>query len=379
MVTLLSAKPKGRYEAQGTRREVSGFRITTSGTSMYFYVLQALEAYIRAPFFYLCKMNEKQFAETCNNWASVGTPFLFIINYELDDFNIVRLEDAAKEELYYALDGQSNFTGSGILLRDNIKFEISPVPFHDYEEAFLKVRKHLFHGNSFLLNLTFPTKISSNLSLQEIFERSTARHKLFYKDQFVVFSPETFIRIKDGYIYSFPMKGTIDASIPGAERLLLENEKEIWEHNTIVDLIRNDLSMVAKDVEVRRFRYIDRILTYRKELLQVSSEIRGKLPLNWQKDLAEILIKLLPAGSICGAPKQKTLEIIAEAEGQRRGFFTGIFGIFNGTGLESAVMIRFIERTNDGLQFRSGGGITGHSDPLSEYRELIEKVYVPIV
>ena len=179
-------------------------------------------------------------------------------------------------------------------------------------------------------------------------------------------------------IYSYPMKGTIDASLPDAEEQLMKNEKELWEHNTIVDLIRNDLSMVSKDVELTKFRYIDRIKTHKGELLQVSSEIRGRLAESWKANLGEILIKLLPAGSISGAPKQKTLELISEAEKMERGYFTGIFGIFDGKELDSGVMIRYIEQNKDGLQFRSGGGITGHSQMENEYQEMIDKVYVPI-
>jgi len=86
-----------------------------------------------------------------------------------------------------------------------------------------------------------------------------AKYKLLFKNQFLVFSPETFVQIQDGVISSCPMKGTLDASIPNALQLLTDNPKEKAEHSTIVDLIRNDLSIVATDVRVRRFRYIEEI------------------------------------------------------------------------------------------------------------------------
>ena len=73
--------------------------------------------------------------------------------------------------------------------------------------------------------------------------------------------------------------------------------------------------MVSKNIEIVNFRYITKIKTHNKELLQVSSEIKGKLPENWKNDLGNILLKLLPAGSVSGAPKQKTLEIINENGG----------------------------------------------------------------
>jgi len=199
------------------------------------------------------------------------------------------------------------------------------------------------------------------------------------KDQFVVFSPEIFIRIEDYRITGFPMKGTIDAAIPEAEKIILEDKKEFYEHNTIVDLIRNDLAMVATGIRVNRFRYIERLHTNRKDLLQVSSEISGVLPANFLSQLGEIIFTLLPAGSVTGAPKGKTLQIIRNTETSDRGFYTGICGYFDGNSLDSAVMIRFIENTKKGMTFRSGGGITALSNVNDEYRELIDKVYVPVV
>jgi para-aminobenzoate synthetase component 1 len=229
------------------------------------------------------------------------------------------------------------------------------------------------------LNLTFPTKIECNLSLEEIFNRSEAKYKMLFKDQFVVFSPEIFIKIHDGMIFSHPMKGTIDASTPKAEERILNNSKELAEHVTIVDLIRNDLSMVAKNVSVKKFRYIEEIITHEKKLLQVSSEISGNMPENYNEKIGDIVFTLLPAGSICGAPKKKTLEIIKRAEKYNRSYYTGIFGYFDGHDLDSGVMIRFIENSLEGLIYKSGGGITVDSDVRTEYKELIDKVYVPIV
>jgi len=215
--------------------------------------------------------------------------------------------------------------------------------------------------------------------LKEIFYFSRAKYKLIYKDKFVVFSPECFVRINKGKIYSFPMKGTIDASLPGASEIILNDEKEKAEHNTIVDLIRNDLSIVSKKVKVEKFRYIEKIKTNQKELLQVSSKISGILDGNYAENIGEIITSLLPAGSISGAPKKKTVEIIKKAEDYKRGFYTGIFGYFDGKNLDSAVMIRFIEKSGKELIYKSGGGITSFSDVKKEYNEMVDKVYVPII
>ncbi|MFC2090033.1 aminodeoxychorismate synthase component I [Bacteroidota bacterium] len=324
-------------------------------------------------------MDRSSFVATCNEWTSQGIPFLFVIDYELENFHIYTSDEAASKGIYFAVPGNTNASELTTEIPEKYVFRLEPISFNRYNTAFSLVRKHIFHGNTFLLNLTFPTRLETDLTLKQIFIASKASYKLLYGDQFVVFSPESFVRIKGDRIYSYPMKGTIDASITDAEELLMENEKEKREHVTIVDLIRNDLSMVAKDVSVQRFRYIDRIRTNRNELLQVSSEISGKLGTKWKKELGEILVELLPAGSISGAPKSKTREIIREAEGKQRGYFTGIFGVFDGSGLDSGVMIRYIEKVDGKMKFRSGGGITGSSDVKKEYQEMIDKVYVPIV
>jgi para-aminobenzoate synthetase component 1 len=174
------------------------------------------------------------------------------------------------------------------------------------------------------------------------------------------------------------MKGTIDAAVPDAEKVLLNDEKETAEHVTIVDLLRNDLNMISNNVRVEEFRYIDRLKTNFKELLQVSSVVAGDLEKDYHKNLDDLFDKILPAGSITGAPKKKTVEIIKDAENYNRGYYTGVFGYYDKGVLESAVMIRFIEKENDRYYFKSGGGITIYSDPEKEYQELIDKIYVPV-
>lgn len=256
---------------------------------------------------------------------------------------------------------------------------MNPVSIEQYAHSFNHVKENLLQGNSYLVNLTFPTPLQTNLNLSDIFTLSEAPYKLLKNDEFVIFSPESFIQIKDDYIFSYPMKGTIDADIPNAREKILNNDKETWEHNTIVDLIRNDLAMVSDHVEVTKFKYLDLITTHRNRLYQMSSEIRGTLSTQWRENLGDILMKLLPAGSISGAPKKKTIQIIQDAEKIRRNFYTGVFGIFDGEKLDSAVNIRYVEKTDQGLQYRSGGGITAMSNQNSEYQEMLDKVYVPTI
>ena len=220
-----------------------------------------------------------------------------------------------------------------------------------------------------------------SFSLENVFAASHARFKVLRKDKFVCFSPEPFVRITPGgRISSFPMKGTIDADFENAAEQILADEKEAAEHATIVDLIRNDLSQVATRVRVRRWRYLDKILRHDgRALLQVSSEVCGQV--STDEKPGDLLFKLLPAGSISGAPKAKTVEIIRAAEDYERGWYTGVAGVFTGRGMEmtSCVLIRFIEVIDDKLYFKSGGGITHRSNALSEYNEMIQKIYVPII
>lgn len=321
-------------------------------------------------------MNSKA-QERMNQLGKAGRPFLFVIDFDGLRPIIVPLDELSPADILYQVHGQGNYPDVP-QLNKAVTFNKFPVAADAYRRAFEIVHGNLSHGNSYLLNLTFPTPVETNLSLEEVFHHSQAPYKLYIKDQFVVFSPEIFVQIRNGKIFSHPMKGTIDADLSGAEEILLADPKELAEHNTIVDLIRNDLSRVAKRVRVDQFRYIDRLITSDKNLLQCSSQISGILPDNYAACLGDIFQELLPAGSISGAPKKKTLEIIHAAETYQRGYYTGVFGVFDGKQLDSGVMIRFIEQGPNGLIFKSGGGITVNSQWQKEYSELIDKVYVPI-
>lgn len=174
------------------------------------------------------------------------------------------------------------------------------------------------------------------------------------------------------------MKGTMIKESENSVNELLENKKESAEHATITDLLRNDLSRVATSVKVDKYRYVEEIETPGKTILQVSSKISGTLLPEYRHNPGDLFMELLPAGSVTGAPKLKTVEIIKDVETYSRGFYTGVFGYFDGENLDSAVMIRFIEKEGDKYFYKSGGGITFMSNAEKEYQELIDKIYVPI-
>ena len=392
---------------------------------------------------------KQEIIDKINRLASQDEPFLFVINYQGDKAFIRLLSDINPEECLFDFEGRGNLSHAwketwkeGTWKEETWKkkiseeeisettWQIEPPLYEDYERSFNIVKSNIMAGNSYLTNLTCRVPVSCNLSLEEIFHRAKGKYKLLLRRKrtqaedkahlkeenieenltpFVCFSPETFVRIKGGRIYSYPMKGTLDASLPDAEKQLMEDRKEAAEHATIVDLIRNDLSRVAEDVRVDKYRYIDVLHTNKGDILQTSSEISGRLPEDYPHHLGEILDAQLPAGSITGAPKDKTMQIIQEAEGYDRGFYTGIMGIYDQGELNSAVMIRFIEEETspvdfeaDGeknfnasegkgdeasegkrdeasrkLYFKAGGGITSKSDCRREYEEVIQKIYLP--
>jgi len=315
------------------------------------------------------------FAKTLNAFGSTRTPFFFAIDFE-QNHPLVFTLDTLPDSILYCMDGKTN--ASSLSSPTPLIQKADWIDKERYRDAFTHVIEEIKKGNTYLLNLTFPTPITLKGSLEDVFYASDASFKCCIKEQFVCFSPERFIKIEDDMIHTFPMKGTIDASIENAESLILHDEKEMAEHVMVVDLLRNDVSMVAKNVRVERFRYSQTIKAGKRELIQISSHITGVLDASWHTRVGSILQTLLPAGSISGTPKRSSVAIIAKSEGYTRGFFTGVFGVYDGHTLDSGVLIRFIEKTPEGYFFKSGGGITLLSECEKEYDELCAKVYIPV-
>lgn len=303
--------------------------------------------------------------------VSNGVPSFFYSDFKGEKFHCYRQDQLKHYDIEYSFNG----TISSSNRPHNPKF--NPICIEEYTKKFNQIQEQIQAGNTYLLNLTQPTPINSDYTLHEIYTMANAPYKFRVGEEFVCFSPEPFINIEGNKIHTFPMKGTIDANIPNAIDQIIHDPKELAEHTMIVDLLRNDLGIVSKDIKVEEFRYITTIETGNKKLHQVSSHISGQLPDNWKQNIGEILHALLPAGSISGTPKKKSVEIIEKIEGYERGYFSGIFGYFDGTNLYSAVSIRFIEKTDAGLVYKSGGGITADSTAKSEYQEMIDKIYIP--
>jgi para-aminobenzoate synthetase component 1 len=313
----------------------------------------------------------KTLKEKLNFYGAKKEPIFFVIDFEAKEYYIAPL-DKLDNDIHFSFGKPKD-----IYHNKKISHTYHPIKLETYKKAFDKVQEEIKSGNTYLINLTFPSQLEIDYNLKEIYDYTDAKFKLYFKDKFVCFTPERFVEIKDDLIYTYPMKGTIEASIPHAKEKILNDKKEMAEHIMVVDLLRNDLSMVSKKVRVEKFRYIEKIKAGERELLQVSSKIKGELDSSWHERLGDILTTMLPAGSITGAPKKSTTEIIKKIEEYERGFFSGVFGVYDGKSLDSAVMIRYIEKTPEGLVYKSGGGITIDSSCESEYLEMCEKVYVP--
>ena len=306
-----------------------------------------------------------------NSLGKERKPFLFITDFKAQTLKVILPQDLKKEDVEFQIDENYSYVKHKNYLKS------TPVSFKNYQKKFNKIINKIKSGETYVLNLTQATKIETQLSLKEIYSLSNAHYKLRFKDKFVCFSPEKFIQIDEDRIHAYPMKGTIDASINDAKEKILADEKEMAEHVMIVDLLRNDLSIVSTNVKVEEFRYVTEVQAGEKNLLQVSSHISGFVGDEWHEKMGTILEALLPAGSISGTPKKSTLQIIEEVEAYDRGFFSGVFGYYDGQKLDCGVMIRFIEKTNDGYVYKSGGGVTLDSNVLSEYHELLDKIYLP--
>ena len=317
----------------------------------------------------------KDLKEKLNKFGSDKEPFLFVLSYDLEKLYIEKLSKLPKNIKYKINENPNNKIDFKTTL------EKEPIHFKEYKSKFDILQEEIKKGNTYLANLTTKTKIYTEFSLNDIFDKVDSKFKLLFEnnnDKFVCFSPEKFVQINENKILTYPMKGTIDSSIKNAKTLILGDIKEMAEHTMVVDLLRNDLSINASHVRVDDFRFVDTINAGDKKLLQVSSKISGNLSENWNEKLGDILTSMLPAGSITGTPKKKTIEIINDIEGYDRGYYTGICGIYDGKKLDSYVLIRFIEEDKKGNKFyKSGGGITCDSDANKEYQEMLDKVYLP--
>ena len=188
-------------------------------------------------------------------------------------------------------------------------------------------------------------------------------------------SPETLVKLENGVLHTFPLAGTrprgrTDAEDKALEAELLADEKELAEHNMLVDLGRNDLGKVSRfgTVEVEKLHSIERY----SHVMHIGSTVRGVL--RPECDALDAIEAVLPAGTLSGAPKIRACQLIGQLENNKRGIYGGAIGYIDFTGnMDTCIAIRIAYRKNGQVFVRSGAGIVADSEPEKEYQECINK------
>ena len=188
-------------------------------------------------------------------------------------------------------------------------------------------------------------------------------------------SPETLVKLENGVLHTFPLAGTrprgnTDEEDLALEKELLADEKELAEHNMLVDLGRNDIGRISKigSFEVEKYMNIERY----SHVMHIGSTVRGII--RDDKDALDAVDSILPAGTLSGAPKLRACELICELENNKRGIYGGAIGYIDFTGnLDTCIAIRLAFAKNGKVFVRSGAGIVADSIPENEYQECINK------
>ena len=188
-------------------------------------------------------------------------------------------------------------------------------------------------------------------------------------------SPETLVKLEDGILHTFPLAGTRPRGKTEEEDLALEaellaDEKELAEHNMLVDLGRNDLGKISKfgTVEVEKLRSIERY----SHVMHIGSTVRGQIAEGY--DALDAIEAVLPAGTLSGAPKIRACQLIGELENNKRGIYGGAIGYIDFTGnMDTCIAIRIAYKKNGKVFVRSGAGLVADSVPEKEFEECLNK------
>lgn len=254
------------------------------------------------------------------------------------------------------------------------------------EEAYCQMveqaKKYIYEGDIFQVVLSNRIEADfegSLLNAYRVLRTTNPSPYMFYfsSDELEVAgaSPETLVKLQDGVLHTFPLAGTRPRGKDADEDLRLEkellaDEKELAEHNMLVDLGRNDLGKISRfgTVQVEKYMSIERY----SHVMHIGSTVRGVI--RDDKDALDAVSAVLPAGTLSGAPKIRAMEIINELENNKRGIYGGAIGYIDFTGnLDTCIAIRIAYKKNGKVFVRSGAGIVADSVPENEYRECINK------
>lgn len=259
------------------------------------------------------------------------------------------------------------------------------VPTHtedEYRAMVENAKHHIFEGDIFQVVLSNPLTAKASGSIFDVYRvlrvLNPSPYMFYFTSNHVELagaSPETLAKLTDGVVYTYPLAGTrprgkTDEEDKALEKGLLEDEKELAEHNMLVDLGRNDLGRVCRlgSVHVEKYHEILRF----SHVMHIGSTVRGELADG--KDGIDVIDSVLPAGTLSGAPKIRACEIIQASEKRKRGIYGGAIGYLDFSGnMDTCIGIRLAYKKKGTLCIQSGAGIVADSVPDHEYQECLNK------
>ncbi|MBO5560216.1 MAG: anthranilate synthase component I [Firmicutes bacterium] len=304
----------------------------------------------------------------------------FIVNIPTDSYKTAY--HAAKYELRrlmeIALYGEEEKTEK-LVLRSDFKPLFNK---EEYCEMVNRAKHYIKEGDIFqavISNRLEAETEGSLLGTYDILCKTNPSPYMFYfsgsDGEIAGASPETLVKLENGILHTFPLAGTrrrgkTEEEDKALEKELLADEKELAEHNMLVDLGRNDIGKISKfgTVEVEKYMSIERF----SHVMHIGSTVRGEI--RDDRDCIDAVDAILPAGTLSGAPKLRACEIINELEDNKRGIYGGAIGYISFTGnLDVCIAIRLAFSKNNKVFIRSGAGIVADSVPENEYNECLQK------
>ena len=245
-----------------------------------------------------------------------------------------------------------------------------------------KAKRHIREGNIFqivLSNRLCAPFEGSLLNTYRVLRSINPSPYMFYFSgtdvEVAGASPETLVRLENGVLHTFPLAGTrprgkTEKEDNALEAELLADEKELAEHNMLVDLGRNDLGKISRfgTVQVEKLHSIERF----SHVMHIGSTVRSEISEN--HDALDAIEAVLPAGTLSGAPKIRACQLIGELENNKRGIYGGAIGYIDFTGnMDTCIAIRIAYKKNGKVFVRSGAGIVADSVPEKEFEECLNK------
>ena len=311
---------------------------------------------------------------------NVKQKIILMVNIKLNQLEteFKRAEKRLEEMAEMLRSGKKNEEQPGRLLG-----EVTPLfNKEQFCEMVEKAKHHIFEGDIFQIVLSNRLSAPFEGSLLDTYRMlrtiNPSPYMFYFSGTDVEVagaSPETLVKLENGVLHTFPLAGTrprgkTEKEDKALEAELLCDEKELAEHNMLVDLGRNDLGRISKfgTVTVEKLHSIERF----SHVMHIGSTVRGEI--REDKDALDAIEAVLPAGTLSGAPKIRACQLIGELEGNKRGIYGGAIGYIDFTGnMDTCIAIRIAYKKNGKVFVRSGAGIVADSVPETEYQECLNK------